>query len=110
LNDLISLAVSSYPPPAATDEVAMTAYVSNLAGKGTTIVYDIWATEPVAAMALAAVPFCDVTDGEIELAYAQCCAGKFGAPGKIGDGKILEWLKSLPWSTIISFIIAIIPK
>ncbi len=111
LNDLVALAVNSYPPPAASDEKAMVAYVSILAGRATTVVYDLWTTVPVAAKVLAATPFCDVTEGEIELAYAKCCAEHLGAPvDKIGDGKILEFLKKIPWSQIIAIVISLIPK
>ena len=111
LTDLIDLAVCSYPPPKAEDEIAMQAYVSMLAGKTCTIVYDILATETNASKQLLMASMDGmVTDSEIEAAYAKVCTGSYGSVSKIGDGKILEWLKTLPWSQIIAIIVALVPK
>ena len=102
LQDVIELAVASQPLPVFSDEAAVAAWIGKLSQGITAIVYDAIHTDAVAAHAVcsAAVPY---EAHEVEAAIA----------GKIGDGTILNFLKSVNWAQLIQTImtiISVIPK
>ena len=96
LQDLISVAVQCGAPPAWSDEAAVAVWVGKLASGLVPVAYDVILSAP---QAFASGP---PTASEIEAAY-----------GKIGDGTLLAWLKTVDWASVLQTvitIISIIPK
>ena len=108
LADCVALAVDSWPLPAITNEAATCTWVGNFSQGITHIVYDAVMSDPVVITPKLQAAITPFTDEEIAAAYQSCCDNGRLTVGKIGDGHILAWLQSLPWSTIIQTIISII--
>jgi hypothetical protein len=108
LSDIIKIAMKSYPPPAFSDEVAVEAWVAQLAGGLTHVAYDVIGTGPSPHVLAALVGEAPPTDEDIERAYRDVMTeGGFAAAPEAG-GKIIDFLKEIDWATVIKTIIAII--
>jgi hypothetical protein len=90
-------------------------YISELAGDAVDICYALGGKEKATAaleeaMLTASVDAVITEEQWAEHVQAKCCAAD---PGKFGDGKFLEFIRSVDWAKIIQTImtiIAVIPK
>jgi hypothetical protein len=114
LQDVIALASESYPFPNFSDPAAVKTWVGTLAQGVTQVVYDAITTDQAPAahyQALQQASLGSFSDEEIEDAFAAVKAGgKLAAAPveKLGDGTILNFLKSIDWAQLIQTVITII--
>ena len=106
LEDVISVAVNSWPLPDWKNEAAVCTWDGSLVQGLTHVVYDLLTSDPANVPKLQVTLVTQFTDEEVAAAYTAVSSRL--TVGKIGDGHILAWLQSLPWATIIQTIISII--
>ena len=114
LQDVMALAGEVYPLPSFSDPTAVAVWVGQLSQGVTAVVYDAITSAPEPAVHCAMLQQATLStfsEEEIEDAFeALKTAGKFrGLPvEKIGDGTILNWMKTVNWAQLIQTVISII--